>query len=76
MLLKKSAHEAAFRAAIYAHATMKPSGHWLCELRFTISFTAQYIVLRMILATKPLSHEEKTKVRVWIESQQDDNGCW
>jgi squalene-hopene/tetraprenyl-beta-curcumene cyclase len=76
MSLEHSAHEAATRAATYAHATMKASGHWLCELRSTVSFTAQYIVLRMILATKPLSRDEKAKFRVWIECQQDNDGYW
>jgi squalene-hopene/tetraprenyl-beta-curcumene cyclase len=76
MSLETSAHEAASRAAIYAHATMKLSGYWLCELRATVSFTAQYIVLRMMLATNSLSHEEKIRFRVWIESQQDDDGSW
>jgi squalene-hopene/tetraprenyl-beta-curcumene cyclase len=76
MLLENSAHEAASRAARYAHATMKPSGYWLCELRATVSFTAQYIVLRMILATNPLSHKEKRKFRVWIESQQNNDGSF
>jgi squalene-hopene/tetraprenyl-beta-curcumene cyclase len=74
--LEQSAREAASRAAEYAHATMKPSGHWLCELRSTVSFTAQYIVLRTILATTPLSKEEQIKLRLWIESQQDCSGCW
>jgi squalene-hopene/tetraprenyl-beta-curcumene cyclase len=74
--LERSAQEAASRAATYAHSTMKYSGHWLCELRSTVSFTAQYIVLRTILATNPLSQEEKMKLRLWIESQQDCNGCW
>jgi squalene-hopene/tetraprenyl-beta-curcumene cyclase len=74
--LERSAHEAASRAATYAHATMKSSGHWLCELRSTVSFTAQYIVLRTILAIDPLTKEEKTRLRLWIESQQSCNGFW
>jgi hypothetical protein len=72
--LERSAHDAVTRAAAYAHATMKPSGNWLCELRSNVSFTAQYIVLRTIIATNPLSTEEKAKFRLWIESQQDCNG--
>ena len=74
--LEKIAREAVSGAASYAHATMTPSGNWLCELRSTVSFTAQYIVLRTILGINPLSEKEKTKLRVWIESQQDSNGCW
>jgi squalene-hopene/tetraprenyl-beta-curcumene cyclase len=74
--LKHRAHNAVSRAATYAHATMKPSGHWLCELRSTVSFTAQYIVLRTILAIDPLTMEEKNKLRVWIESQQNCSGYW
>lgn len=74
--LERSARETASRAATYAQATMKPSGHWLCELRSTASFTAQYIVLRTILSIKPLTKEERTKLRLWMMSQQDCNGCW
>ena len=74
--LERSALEAASRAATYAHTTMKPSGHWLCELRSTVSFTAQYIVLRTILGTNRLTKEEKTKLRLWIESQQNRTGGW
>jgi squalene-hopene/tetraprenyl-beta-curcumene cyclase len=75
-LLEKLAHEAASRAAQYAHATMKPSGNWLCELRSTVSFTAQYIVLRTIIETKPFSKDEEARLRLWIESQQNRDGCW
>jgi squalene-hopene/tetraprenyl-beta-curcumene cyclase len=74
--LEQFAHEAAARAAAYARATMKPSGHWLCELRSTVSFTAQYIVLRTILAIDPLVEGEKAKLRLWIESQQHGKGYW
>ncbi|KAH7389275.1 terpenoid cyclases/protein prenyltransferase alpha-alpha toroid [Phaeosphaeria sp. MPI-PUGE-AT-0046c] len=74
--LEQSAWNVVTRAAAYSHATMKPSGHWLCELRSTVSFTAQYIVLRTILPNNPLSQEEKSKMRLWIESHQNRNGCW
>ena len=74
--LEEAAHDAISGAASYAHATMKPEGNWLCELRSTVSFTAQYVVFRAILGTNPLSEKERTKFRVWIESQQDSNGCW
>jgi len=74
--LEGAAHEAISGAASYAHATMKPAGNWLCELRSTVSFTAQYVVFRAILGDNPLSEKEKTKFQVWIESQQDSNGCW
>jgi squalene-hopene/tetraprenyl-beta-curcumene cyclase len=74
--LERCATEAASRAATYAHATMKPSGNWLCELRSTVSFTAQYTVLRTIMGVKPLSKEEKTKLRLYIESERNCSGCW
>jgi squalene-hopene/tetraprenyl-beta-curcumene cyclase len=74
--LERSAQETASRAATYAHATMKPSGNWLCELRSTVSFTAQYVVLRTVLGIKPLSNGDTTKLRFWIEAQQDSNGYW
>ncbi|KAF1967977.1 terpenoid cyclases/Protein prenyltransferase [Bimuria novae-zelandiae CBS 107.79] len=74
--LEQAVRESASHAAAYAHATMRSSGHWLCGLRSTVSFTAQYTVLRTILPNNPLSEEEKIKMRRWIESQQDCNGCW
>lgn len=63
--LEQSAGEVASRAVEYAY-----------ELRSTVSFTSQYVVLRIILENNPLSREEITQLRLWIESHQDRDGCW
>lgn len=75
--LQQSAHTSLSLAATYAHATMLPTGSWLCELRSTASFTSQYIVLRNILKVHPFSVSEKSKFCTWIISQQNStDGGW
>lgn len=74
--LEGSAADCVKRAAAYAHATMKPDGHWLMELRANVHFTAEYVCLRLIVGPPLSDDDENAKLRRYFLSQQNGDGSW